>query len=72
MDMKSSLVIAGGIVLGFLILGMCQRFEVAVASGQIIRLDKATGKIWWKYVQPPLSGTTSWVRLDPKEEDARQ
>jgi hypothetical protein len=67
MDMRSSLVIAGGIVLGFLILGMCQRFEVVAPSGNshVFLLDKATGKIWMKFQQSS-SGPTNWERIDPK------
>jgi len=67
MNMKASLVIAGAIVLGFLILGMSQRFELVAPSGnsQIILVDKATGKMWMKYQQPN-AGPTNWERIDPK------
>ena len=67
MDMKAAMVIGIGIVLGFLVLGLCQRYEVVAPSGnaQIILLDKATGKMWMKFQQTN-AGPTNWERIDPK------
>ena len=67
MDRKTAVMLGIAIVLGFLVHGLCQRFEVVAPSGnsQVILLDRLTGRMWMKYQQPN-AGPTNWERVDPK------
>ena len=67
MDMKSVTVLAVSIVIGFLALGVCQRYAVVAPSGNpqlIFLVDKATGRVWMKLAN---DRATNWERVDPTQ-----
>jgi hypothetical protein len=66
MSTKQTLIIAVAIMLGFLVSGLCQRYELVATSGdpRIIVLDKVTGHVWVRF-QAPNQVPNEWTRLAP-------
>jgi hypothetical protein len=66
MGTKQTLILSAAIVLGFLLLGLVQRYELVATAGdpRILRLDKATGRVWVKFQSAGGGPSKEWLPVD--------